>query len=355
MTPMPQCPICHTEYEFLPENKICFKCSECPSTSTSIGMEQYKELAESSGRNFRINQLLEDDGDLEIANQEDQSDENDDNRTASEAESSAGKTFCSTEDKPELSEKEQADDVAGEDDSISKLEEKSEVLIKSLKYFSLLFIEYIEDNEKKIEDNEKKMDAILKELSELKNKIEKQLSPLVINESLVNNSDSESLDDLNLPPKTVPISEPAKPDLVTSNQSTTSLIIIDSTEQKIITSYNVNPKNFQQSSSALEVGITEQTISNERLGSQRKIIFKNETRGTYWIFKNSVCLYLLINKNIKIDQYKSNYIKKVFDCYKEKDNQDYNNFKLLKPAQVSKLNQGGEFFQLEQKGILEFY
>jgi hypothetical protein len=123
--------------------------------------------------------------------------------------------------------------------------------------------------------------------------------------------------------------------------------------QKIIIDYNSNPKQFGQSS--LEVGITEKTISNERLGSQEKIIFQIQKRGTYWVVEVSGYFYLVINNNIKIDQFKSNYIKKVFDCYQEKDNQDYNNFKLLKPAKVLKLNQGGEFFQLEQKGTLEFY
>ena len=123
--------------------------------------------------------------------------------------------------------------------------------------------------------------------------------------------------------------------------------------QKIIIDYNSNPKQFGQSS--LEVGITEKTISNERLGSQEKIIFQIQKRGTYWVVEVSGYFYLVINNNIKIDQFKSNYIKKVFDCYQEKDNQDYNNFKLLKPAKVLKLNQGGELFQLEQKGILEFY
>lgn len=315
---MPQCPICHTEYEALPENKICLKCSEWPSTSTSIGMEQYQKLAESSGGNFRINQPLEHDGDLEMVNQEDQSDENDDG-TASE----------------------------GDEDLTSK---KSKVLINSLNYFLLLFIEYIKDNEKK-------MDDIRKELSELKNelenKIEKQPPPLATNDSSVDCPDSASSDKLDIATKTPSTPEQAESDSVSGNQSKTSPISLEPIEQEIITYYNEKPNSFGQSS--LEVGITEQTISNERLGSQEKIIFQIQKRGTYWVVEVSGYFYLVINNNIKIDQFKSNYIKKVFDCYQEKDNQDYNNFKLLKPAKVLKLNQGGEFFQLEQKGTLEFY
>lgn len=204
------------------------------------------------------------------------------------------------------------------------------------------------------------IDTILKELSELKNelenKIEKQLSLLVNADSLVNYSDSESWDDLSLPPKTVSTPDPAKPDQVSLNQLETSLISLEPTEQKIITYYNSNPKQFWQLyPEGLEVEITEKTFSNELLGSKEKIIFRPETRGTYWIVEDSECLYLLINKIPKINRYNLDYIREVFDCYKEKDNQDYHKFRLLKPAQVSKLNQEGEFFQLEQKGTLEFY
>jgi hypothetical protein len=265
--------------------------------------------------------------------------------------------------KTQLSLKQESESGESDDDSEASEAESSEEskeykeIIEYI-FFILPRIKYLVNHQDKIEylvNHQDEIDTILKEFPKLKNKIEKQSPPSVTNDSLVDFSDSESLEALALvlPPKTVSTSEPGFVSLVILNKSETSPIILEPTEQKIITDYNSNPKQFGQL--CFEVGITEKTFSNERLGSKEKIIFQPETRGTYWIKENSGCLYLLINKNIKIDQYKSDYIKKVFDCYKEKDNQNYNNFELLKPAQVLKLNQGGEFFQLEQKGTLEFY
>jgi hypothetical protein len=311
---MPQCPICHTENESSQDNNSCMFCG-WPFGGTA---QQYQEWGEGFWEKLPVIKTQ-----LSLE-QESKSGESDDDSEASEAESS----------------------------------EESKDNKEIIEYIFFIFpeIKYLVNHQDKIEylvNHQDEIDTILKEFPELKNKIEKQSPPLVTNNSLVDFSGSESLDNINLPPGKVSISEEGFASLGICNQSETSQIILEPTEQKIITNYNSNPKQFGQL--CFEVGITEKTFSNERLGSKEKIIFQPETRGTYWINKDSGCLYLLINKNIKIDQYKSDYIKKVFDCYKEKDNQNYNNFELLKPAQVSKLNQGGEFFQLEQKGTLEFY
>lgn len=313
---MPQCPICHTEYESSQDNNSCLNLN-CgwPFSGTA---QQYQKWGEGFWEKLPVIKTQ-----LSLE-QEFKSGESDDDSEASEAESS----------------------------------EESKDNKEIIEYIFFIFsqIKYLVNHQDKIEylvNHQDEIDTILKEFPELKNKIEKQSPPLVTNNSLVDFSHSESLDDLVLPPKTVSTPEPGFAGLGILNKSETSPISLEPTEQKIITDYNSNPKQFGQL--CFEVGITEKTFSNERLGSKEKIIFQPETRGTYWIFKNSGCFYLLINKNIKIDQYKSDYIKKVFDCYEEKDNQNYNNFELLKPAQVSKLNQGGEFFQLEQKGTLEFY
>ncbi|WP_197047338.1 AAA family ATPase, partial [Planktothrix serta] len=147
------------------------------------------------------------------------------------------------------------------------------------------FSELKNELENKIEKQLPTMETFLvKNLSELENKIKKQLSLLVNADSLVNYSDSESWDDLSLPPKTVSTPDPAKPDPVSLDQSETSQIILEPTEQKIIIDYNSNPKEFGQS--CFEVGITEKTVSNQRLGSKEKFTFRPETRGTYWIFEN---------------------------------------------------------------------
>ncbi|VXD10299.1 hypothetical protein PL8927_10004 [Planktothrix serta PCC 8927] len=312
---MPQCPICHTEYESSQDNNSCSDCG-WPFSGT---VQQYQEWGEGFFEKFLVIKT----------------------KLSLEQESSSG---------------ESDDDCEASEEESSEESKDNKKFIEDI-FFIFPQIKYLVNHQDKIEylvNHQDEIDTILKEFPELKNNIEKQRPPLVTNDSLVSDSDLESWDDLGLPPpKTVSTSEPGFAGLDILNKSETSPMSLEPTEQKIITDYNSNPKQFGQSS--LEVGITEKTFSNQRLGSQEKITFQPEIRGTYWIFGDSGYFYLLINKTTKINQFNFDYIKEVFDCYNEKENQNYKNFKLVKPAQVSKLNQGGELFQLEQKGTLEFY
>jgi hypothetical protein len=263
-------------------------------------------------------------------------------------------------------------------------EDKIQNLLKTLNYEILRI-------EKRIN-----IDTILKELSELKNelenKIEKQLSLLVNADSLVNYSDSESWDDLSLPPKTVSTLDPAKNDPVSLNQSeqdksteykgisdlyspkqnlknsspkntgsnqnsplnqpqsaltNTNLSL---TESQLIQEYNSNPNTLRKR--VIEVNVNEDSLNKNRLGSNQPIVLELKKNGAYWVAQSGAVYYLIPKYRLCINKYNFETIKYLFNCQGYSSNSQ--GFKLLKPAQVYS-SDGGIKWQVSQLGILRFY
>jgi elongation factor P hydroxylase len=255
------------------------------------------------------------------------------------------------------------------------------------------FSELKNELENKIEKQLPTMETFLvKNLSELENKIEKQLSPLVNADSLVNYSDSESWDDLALPPKTPSTPDPAKPNPVSLNQSeqyksTEDKQISDlySPSQnlkhsypKITQSYQGSPLNQPQSPLAntnlsltesqliqeynsnhkallkkvIEVNVNENSLNKNRMGSNQPIALEPTRNGASWVWESKGVYYLIPKYSLRINQYNFETIKYLFNCEGYPSNSQ--GFKLLKPAQVYS-SDGGIKWQVSQLGILQFY
>ena len=236
------------------------------------------------------------------------------------------------------------------------------------------------------------IDTILKELSELENKIEKQPSPLGTNDSLVSYSDSKSWDDMNLPPKTVSTLDPAKNDPVSLNQSEQDKSTeykgisdlyspkqnlknsspkntgsnqnsplnqpqsaltntnLNSIESHLIQEYNSNSKALLKE--VIEVNVNEDSLNKNRLGSNQPIALEPKINGAYWVAQSGGVYYLIPKYKLNINPYNFETIQYLFNC--ERYSSNYQGFKLLKPAQVYS-SDGGIKWQVSQLGILQFY
>jgi len=254
------------------------------------------------------------------------------------------------------------------------------------------FSELKNELENKIEKQLPTMETFLVKLSELENEIKKQPPPLVNDDSLVNYADSESSDALNLPPKTVSTSDPAKNDPVSLNQSEQDKLTeykqisdlyppsqtsghssqqatgssqryhqnqpqspltntnLNSIESQLIQEYNSNHKAL--SKKVIEVNIKEDSLNKNRLGSNQPIALEPKINGAYWVWESGGVCYLIPRYSLKINQYNFETIQYLFNCKGYSSNSK--KFKLLKPAQVYS-NDGGIKWQVSQLGILQFY
>jgi len=119
-------------------------------------------------------------------------------------------------------------------------------------------------------------------------------------------------------------------------------------ESNLAREYNHNRDAFSQQ--AINVTATEDSLTKLRIGSSSQVIFEKNRRGNYSIIKENGIEYLVPSNNLRLNQHNYKAIEDFFDC---KNLQLDGNFELLKPARVSALP-GGETWQLEERGILQF-
>ncbi len=119
-------------------------------------------------------------------------------------------------------------------------------------------------------------------------------------------------------------------------------------ESNLAKIYNRDRESFSQQ--AINVTATEESLTKLIIGSSSRVIFEKNRRGNYSIIKENGTEYLVPSNNLRLNQHNYKAIEDFFDC---KNLQLEGNFELLKPARVSALP-GGETWQLEERGILQF-
>jgi hypothetical protein len=119
-------------------------------------------------------------------------------------------------------------------------------------------------------------------------------------------------------------------------------------ESNLARKYNHNRESFSQQ--AINVTATEESLSKLEIGISSQVIFEKNRRGNYSIIKENGTEYLVPSNNLRLNQHNYKTIEDFFDC---NNLQLEGNFELLKPARVSALP-GGETWQLEERGILQF-
>jgi DNA repair exonuclease SbcCD ATPase subunit len=119
-------------------------------------------------------------------------------------------------------------------------------------------------------------------------------------------------------------------------------------ESNLAKRYNRDRDAFSQQ--AINVTATEESLTKLRIGSSSRVIFEKNRRGNYSIIKENGTEYLVPSNNLRLNQHNYKAIEDFFDC---NNLQLEGNFELLKPARVSALP-GGETWQLEERGILQF-
>ncbi|MEG3436429.1 hypothetical protein V0288_04795 [Pannus brasiliensis CCIBt3594] len=120
-------------------------------------------------------------------------------------------------------------------------------------------------------------------------------------------------------------------------------------ESRLVKRYNRDLSSFSQQY-VEEVNATEESLNNLRIGSNSSVIFERKRRGNYWIVKENGYEYLVPSNNLRLNQHNYKTVEDLFECINFKLD---SNFQLVKPARVSPLP-GGETWQLEERGILQF-
>ncbi len=100
------------------------------------------------------------------------------------------------------------------------------------------------------------------------------------------------------------------------------------------------------------VSISEETFSRLYDGDDSKIIFKISQQGNYLIILRGAYQYLLPKKKRRITSHIHNTTKHVYDC--DGYSEDYEYFRLAKPALVEKESADTDFWKLSRKGTLKF-
>lgn len=119
-------------------------------------------------------------------------------------------------------------------------------------------------------------------------------------------------------------------------------------ESNLARRYNRDMVSFSQQ--ATEVNATEDSLNKLRIGSTSNVIFESKRRGPYWIVRENGYDYLVPSNHLRLNQHNYKTVEDLFECINFKLD---SNFQLVKPARVSPLP-GGETWQLEERGILQF-
>ncbi|MFN6275412.1 MAG: hypothetical protein ACK4ZI_21870 [Microcystis sp.] len=190
-------------------------------------------------------------------------------------------------------------------------------------------INKINEDSSNLEETKRQLDEIQGKLEDLENNIranERANRKMVSNQSSYPSETSVSY-----------------PELSPQTQNPISL-----EESNLAKRYNRARESFSQQ--AINVTATEESLTKLRIGSSSRVIFEKNRRGNYSIIKENGTEYLVPSNNLRLNQHNYKAIEDFFDC---KNLQLEGNFELLKPARVSALP-GGETWQLEERGILQF-
>ncbi len=118
-------------------------------------------------------------------------------------------------------------------------------------------------------------------------------------------------------------------------------------EQELVENYNTHPNSLL--SLAVKVSVKQESITEINSNS---VVLTNVGNGNYWIIYDIDINYWLLPKaNLRIDRYRYETVKLLFDC--DDYEIEYDSFKLDKPAQVSMLDNQSEW-KLEKRGVLKF-
>ncbi len=118
-------------------------------------------------------------------------------------------------------------------------------------------------------------------------------------------------------------------------------------EQELVKIYNESPSSLV--SKVLKVAVKQESITANNNDS---IILASIGNGNYWIIYDVDINYWLLPKaKLRIDQYRYETVKLLFDCNDYEP--EYHSFELAKPAQVSILANNSEW-KLEKRGVLKF-
>ena len=118
-------------------------------------------------------------------------------------------------------------------------------------------------------------------------------------------------------------------------------------EQELVEIYNKSPSSLV--SKVVKVAVKQESITANNNDS---IILASIGNGNYWIIYDVDINYWLLPKaKLRIDQYRYETVKLLFDCNDYEP--EYHSFELAKPAQVSILANKSEW-KLEKRGVLKF-
>ena len=118
-------------------------------------------------------------------------------------------------------------------------------------------------------------------------------------------------------------------------------------EQELVEIYNKSPSSLV--SKVVKVAVKQESITAINSDS---IILASIGNGNYWIIYDvDISCWLLPKAKLRIDQYRYETVKLLFDCNDYEP--EYHSFELAKPAQVSILANNSEW-KLEKRGVLKF-
>ena len=120
-------------------------------------------------------------------------------------------------------------------------------------------------------------------------------------------------------------------------------------EEQIICDYY---NNFNQlfTYDVQTVQEAKESISEGRIQSSLGAILEVNSDGKYWVFQTSSSIFLVPDRNISLNQYKMQTVRKLFDHNPEAAS--YRNFWLRKPAKLEV--SGNDRWRVIEKGYLEF-
>ena len=118
-------------------------------------------------------------------------------------------------------------------------------------------------------------------------------------------------------------------------------------ERELVERYNIEPNSLL--SKVMKVAVNQKSIAANNSDS---ITLASVGNGNYWLISDTEVNYWLLPKaKLRIDKYRYETVKLLFDCHEY--DPEYHSFKLDRLAQVSILDNNSEW-KLEKRGVLKF-
>jgi hypothetical protein len=129
-------------------------------------------------------------------------------------------------------------------------------------------------------------------------------------------------------------------------------LVINSEERELAKLYNEKHKKFVEY--VIKVSLTQDSIEKDRLGKTIKLFFQKNQKGTYWILITDKQKYFLFPEyDFKLNEFNYHSLETSFTCYGDWQHET-SELRILKPAIVKPIGQGGEKWEFVDKGIIEF-